>query len=57
MKWTVSLTSVEYMRKCLQHLLEGREEKIQFSRPRRGWENNIKKDLKEVGYEAVNCIS
>jgi hypothetical protein len=27
-----------------------------FGRPRHRWKNNIKMDLKEIGYEFVNCI-
>jgi hypothetical protein len=57
MKWTMIVTRVEYMRKSLQNIFEERKRKIKYSRPRRGWENNIKIDLKEIGYETVNCIS
>jgi hypothetical protein len=56
MRWTVAVTSMEYMRKSLKHLFEERDEKIQFSRPRRGWEDNIKIDLKEIGYETETAL-
>jgi hypothetical protein len=40
--------------KFLVGTLEG---KIQFRRPMRRWEDNIKKDLKAVVLENVNCIN
>jgi hypothetical protein len=33
------------------------EDKKQLGRPRRIWENNIKKDLKETGLEGVGWIN
>jgi len=32
------------------------ERKRQLVRPKRGWEDNIKMDLKEMGYQSVHWI-
>jgi hypothetical protein len=38
-------------------ILVGRPEKNRpLGRPRRGWENNIGMDLREIGWEAVSWI-
>jgi hypothetical protein len=33
------------------------EQRIPFGRPRRRWENNIKMDLAETGWQAVDWIN
>jgi hypothetical protein len=44
-------------RKDLYGLLVGKPEgKRLLGRPRRGWEDNIKMDLKEVGWEGMDRI-
>jgi hypothetical protein len=37
-------------------LVGKREGKIPLGRPRRSWEDNIKMDLKEIGYEGMDWI-
>ena len=36
------------------HLVEG---KRPLGRPRRRWEDNIKTEIQEVGYEGMDCIN
>ncbi|KAJ4436182.1 hypothetical protein ANN_18812 [Periplaneta americana] len=38
-------------------LVGGTEEKRPLARPRRRWEDNIKMDLREVGYDAIDAIN
>jgi hypothetical protein len=44
------------MRNAYKTLVEKPEGKRQFGRPRLRWEGNIAMDLKEVGWELVDCI-
>jgi hypothetical protein len=37
-------------------LVGGLEDKRPLGRPRRGWEYNIKIDLREIGIDGANCI-
>jgi hypothetical protein len=42
-------------RRCVYRVLVGRPEgNRSLGRPRRRWENNIKKDLRETGIDEVN---
>jgi hypothetical protein len=41
---------------CIQVLLGKPEENRPLGRPRRGWENNIKMDLPEVGCKVLHWI-
>jgi hypothetical protein len=41
---------------CLEVLVGRPEGKRPLERPRRRWEDNIKRDLKEIGIDIVNWI-
>jgi hypothetical protein len=44
-------------RRDAYRILAGRpEERRQLGRPRRRWEDNIKMDLREVGWVGMRCI-
>jgi hypothetical protein len=40
--------------RCAYNILVGRPEELPLGRPRRGWEDNIKMDLKEIGFGDVD---
>jgi hypothetical protein len=41
----------------LINILVGKPEgKRRFGRPRRRWEDNIRMDVKEIGWEGVDCM-
>jgi hypothetical protein len=43
--------------KCVYRVLVGKPEgKIPLGRPRRRWEDNIKMDLQEMGFEVMDWI-
>jgi hypothetical protein len=42
--------------KCVQNLVGKSEGHRQLGRPRRGWEDNIKIDFREIGLENVDWI-
>jgi hypothetical protein len=42
--------------RCIQVLVRTEERKRPLVRPGRRWENNIKMDLHEVGYQVMNRI-
>jgi hypothetical protein len=42
--------------RCIQDIGGGPEGRRPLGRPRRRWEDNIKMDLKEVGWEGVDWI-
>jgi hypothetical protein len=42
--------------KCIQILVGKPERKIPHGRPMRTWENNIKMDLREIGWEVADWI-
>jgi hypothetical protein len=44
------------MRNAHKIFVGKREGKRSFRRPRRKWENNIKMDLNEIGWEIVNWM-
>jgi hypothetical protein len=49
MSWEELVVRMEEGR-CVRNVLVGKpEEKITLGRPRRRWENNIKRDVQEVG--------
>jgi hypothetical protein len=43
-------------KKCTKIFIGRHEEKRPLERPRRRWEDNIKMDIKEIGWEGVNWI-
>jgi hypothetical protein len=42
--------------RCIQSLVRKPEGKRPLGRPRRRWEDNIKMDLQEVGFEGIDWI-
>jgi len=57
MRWAGHVAYIEE-RRGVYRILEGRlEGRTALGRPRRRWENNIKKYLKEVGWRGVNRIA
>jgi hypothetical protein len=47
---------MEEMRKAYKLLVVKPEGKRPFGRPRHRWENNIKMDLREIGWEDVDWM-
>jgi hypothetical protein len=45
------------MRNAYKDLVGKREEKRPLGRPRRRWEDNIRKDIREIGWECVKLIA
>jgi hypothetical protein len=50
MSWAANVVSVQEKRNACRVLVEKPEGKRPLGRPRRRWENDIKMDLKEVGW-------
>ena len=56
LRWAVHVTRMELFRNAYV-VLEGRPEgKTSLGRPRRSWKYNIKKDLREINYDAGHLI-
>jgi hypothetical protein len=47
---------MEEMRNAYNNLVGKHEGMSPFGIPRRRWEDNIKMDLRETGWEGVNCM-
>jgi hypothetical protein len=41
---------------CIKVLIEKPEGKMPFRRSRHGWEGNMKMDIKEIGWENMDCV-
>ena len=54
MKWASHIESIEEGRIAFKILTGTPAGKIHLRKPRRRWENNIKKDLKEIGIDTRN---
>jgi hypothetical protein len=54
MKWAEHVARVEEMRNGYKILVGKPEEKRPLKRPRRRWEDNIKMDLREIGFGGVD---
>jgi transcription termination factor 2 len=56
MRWAGHVARMEE-RRCVYKVLVGRPEgKRPVGRPRRGWEDSIKMDLREIGIDGANWI-
>ena len=56
MRWAGHVACLEE-RKGLCRVLVGKpDRKRPLGRPRRGWEDNIKMNLQEVGWRGMDCI-
>jgi hypothetical protein len=56
MRWAEHVARVEEGRGVYRVLVEGPEGKRPLGKPRRGWENNIKLDIREIGICGANWI-
>jgi hypothetical protein len=54
MGWACSTNGVAEI--CVRNLIEISKGRRQFGRPRHTWEDNIKFDIKEIGYVGVDWI-
>jgi hypothetical protein len=57
MSWEGHVASMEIKGIAYEHLVGKHERKRPSGRPRRGWKDNIRMDLKEVGWEGVGWIN
>jgi hypothetical protein len=53
MRWAGNVERMVVMRNTYEILVGKPEGKRPLGRPRRGWEDNIKMDLGEIGFEGV----
>ena len=56
MRWAGHVACMEERRGVYRVLVGKSEEKRPIGRPRRRWEDNIKKDIQEVGCEGMDWI-
>jgi hypothetical protein len=56
MRWAVRVARMGDERKLYKVLVEKSEEKRPLGRPRRGWEDGIRTDLKEIDGEGVDSV-
>jgi hypothetical protein len=56
MRWTRHVACMGEDRKVYKVLVGKPEGKIPLGRPRRGWEDGIRMDLREIGWGGVDCI-
>jgi hypothetical protein len=56
MKWVGHIARMEEMKNAYTILVGEPEGKKPLRRPRRRWEDNIRTDLKEIGWEGVDWI-
>jgi len=55
MRWANHVARMRY--KYYNILVAKREEKSPSTRPRRKWENDVRMDLREVGWESVDWVN
>ena len=56
MRWAAHVACMKERRGVYRVLVGKSEEKRPIGRPRRRWEDNIKKDIQEVGCEGMDWI-
>jgi hypothetical protein len=57
MRWVEHVACMEDVRNAYKILDNKPEERKPLRRPRKGWKDNIRIDLREIGWECVNgCI-
>jgi hypothetical protein len=56
MKWTGNVARMEEKTNVYRILVGKPEVKRPLGRPRRRWVNGIKKDLREIGWDTMDCI-
>jgi hypothetical protein len=56
MRWTVHVVRVGEIRSAYKILIGKPERKGLLGRPRRRWEDNIRMDLREIGWEIVDWM-
>jgi hypothetical protein len=56
MRWAGHVTRMGEERGAYRILVGRPEGRRPLGRPRRRWEDNIKMDIREVGWEDMNCI-
>jgi hypothetical protein len=56
MRWAGRVARMREMRNAYRILIGKPEAKRPLGRPRRRWEDNIRMDLKEIGYQNVEWI-
>jgi hypothetical protein len=56
MRWAGHVTRMEEERKVYKVLVGKPEGRRPLGRPRRGWENGVRMDLREIGFEGVDWI-
>jgi hypothetical protein len=56
MRWAGQVALMEEMSNSYKPLVWIPERKTPFGRPSRRWEDNIRMDLTEIGWEVVDCI-
>jgi hypothetical protein len=57
MRWAGYEEQIEEKMNAYRILVEKPEGKRPLGRPRRKWVNNIKMDLRETGWDGVDCIN
>jgi hypothetical protein len=57
MRWAGHVARMGGGEECMQHLVGRPEGRRPLGRPRRRWEDNIKMDLREIGFGDVDCIN
>ena len=57
MRWTGHVAHIEELKNAHRILVGRPERKNPLGRPIRSWEDNIKMDLKEVGYDVRNWMN
>jgi hypothetical protein len=56
MRWAGHVAHMEEKRNAYRILVEKPEGKIPLGRPRRRWVDNIKMDLREIGWDGMDWI-
>jgi len=56
MRWVRHVAQMGIMRNAYSILVRKSEVKRPLGRPKRGWKDNIRMDLREIGWEVVNWI-